>query len=202
MSSLQVGVVADIVIQLLGRPGIDVAMVASLEPEGESTDRLMLTSLENDIAVIDWREIEQTVASLQRLNVPVIRAPHTLDADVPVVRPGHRKLYGIDLRSGFSATAVVEALTKLLEQRQVVTVSLLSPSGPKKPQPKEINTPLSLSASGNTNASVIRNLTNHSVDQETPAIHHPAAPAFPSQADRYRNEASLDDLVDDLNRFD
>ena len=32
MSSLQTGIVADIVIQLLGRPGIDVSMVTSMQP--------------------------------------------------------------------------------------------------------------------------------------------------------------------------
>jgi hypothetical protein len=201
MTSLQVGVVADIVIQLLGRPGIDVAMVTSLEPDDESTDRLMLTSLENDLAVIDWRSVEQTVASLQRLNVAVTRAPHALDADAPIVRHGSRKLYGIDLRSGFSATEVVESLTKLLEQRQVVTVSLLGLGGPSKLETKASSKPLGTSeviASQSTIGSIP---ASRSSNAAVPTTHHRTAPVPSSPAESFRDDASLDDLVDDLNDF-
>ena len=77
MSNLQTGIVADIVIQLLGRPGIDVSMVTSLQPDEEhSSDRLMLAGLESDLAVIDWRGIDETLGSLAMLGLDVRRAPH------------------------------------------------------------------------------------------------------------------------------
>jgi|GEM_PF-1392739 len=125
MTSLQVGIVAEIVIQLLGRPGIDLAMVEALEPEvNQSTDGLMLTGLENDLAVIDWRSAEQSADSLSRLGVNVSRTAHALDLEAGSAGPGSRKLYAIDLRNGYKASEVVDAVLKLLAARQVVTVSL------------------------------------------------------------------------------
>ena len=202
MSSLQVGVVADIVIQLLGRPGIDVAMVTSLEPEDDSTDRLMLTSLENDLAVIDWRSVEQTAASLQVLNVRATRAPHALDPDAPPIFPGTRKLYGIDLRSGYRANQVVDELTKLLEQRQVVTVSLLGLGGPVKREPQPTTKPLDTSTNLATESSQSLEPTMQNVARETHAPNDRKMPDTATQAKSSRDDASLDDLVDNLNLFD
>lgn len=129
MTSLQVGIVAEIVIQLLGRPGVDLAMVTTLEPdESESTDTLMLTGLESDLAVIDWRAPEESLASLSRLGIKVVRARHALDLEATVPAPGSRKLYAVDLRSGYKAAEVVQSVLDLLAARQVVTVSLGSKS--------------------------------------------------------------------------
>ena len=110
--------------------------------EEHSTDRLMLSSLENDLAIVDWRSAEQTLASLATLGVHVCRAPFALAPAPSAVAPGVRRVYVIDLRNAFKPDEVVEALMTLLKQRQVVTVSLagLKPAIPKtipSPEPDE-----------------------------------------------------------------
>jgi hypothetical protein len=207
MTSLQVGVVADIVIQLLGRPGIDVAMVTSLEAnESDSTDRLMLTSLESDLAVIDWRPIEQTITSLQTLGINATRAPHTFDPEAPLAPRGSRRIYAIDLRNGFKAGEVVEGLSALLRARQTVTVSLLSP---RERHP-----------AGTTNTLAGDSITKSVPEMPTQEILKPSAPTkasmpstiaataqppeSPTTTSRHRiaDDAELDALVDHLNGFD
>jgi len=101
----------------------------------------MLSSLENDLAIVDWRSAEQTLASLATLVVDVCRAPFALDPVPPAVAPGVRRVYVIDLRNAIKPDEVVEALMTLLKQRQVVTVSLagLKPAIPKSnPSPEPV----------------------------------------------------------------
>lgn len=215
MTSLQVGVVAEIVIQLLGRPGIDVAMVTSLDAnQSDSTDQLMLTSLENDVAVIDWRPIEQTITSLQTLGINAARAPHTFDPDAPIAPRGSRRIYAIDLRNGFKADEVVEGLAALLRARQTVTVSLLNPR-----EPKTNSTATGAATSSTTksnepkltdNSVSSKNLTPQTTRSPTQANVTSAAPASDATSSatatpsrrQIADDAHLDALVDHLNGFD
>ncbi|MGV3483755.1 MAG: hypothetical protein ACO1RT_05000 [Planctomycetaceae bacterium] len=195
MSSLQVGVVADVVIQLLGRPGIDVAMVASLQPEDEHTDRLMLTGLESDLAVIDWRSADQTLDSLAALGLGVRRAPHALDPDVEAVPMGLRRVYVFDLRLGFKADEVVHTLITLLQQRQVVTVPLSLPGGKRSMSDtdhvrSERPAPASEPVQRNQASSVGSNRPLDAAEQPRP--HRPSRD----------QEADLDALVDSVNDID
>jgi hypothetical protein len=216
MTSLQVGLVAEIVIQLLGRPGIDVAMVTSLEAnESDSTDRLMLTSLENDVAVIDWRPIEQTIISLQTLGINATRAPHAFDPDAPIAPRGSRRIYAIDLRNGFKAGEVVEGLAALLRARQTVTVSLLSPREPKTTstatvavtspnaktdEPKPV---ANLVTSINLQPQATPSPTQVNVTPKPPASDATSSSATATSSRRpIADDAHLDALVDNLNGFD
>ncbi len=187
MTSLQVGVVADIVIQLLGRPGIDVAMVSSLQPDDEhSTDRLMLTGIENDLAVIDWRSAEQTLASLAELGLSACQAPHALDPDVKIAVPGQRRVYIFDLRLGFKADQVVATLNQLWEQRQVVTVSIAG----LKPPP----------SNGKSNSLTSPNDPSPSVATASITVSQTIEQRPHSIANH--DDAQLDALVDSLNDID
>ena len=52
--------------ELIGLSGIDLILVAPLDSLSEtSTDRLTLSSLDGDIAVLDWSQPEVTHASLR-----------------------------------------------------------------------------------------------------------------------------------------
>jgi len=192
MTNLQVGIVAEIVIQLLGRPGIDLAMVKSLESDEEhSTDRLMLSSLESDLAIVDWRSAEQTLASLATLGVDVCRAPFALDPAPSAVAPGVRRVYVIDLRNAFKPDEVVEALMTLLKQRQVVTVSLagLKPAIPKSnPSPE----PVKLQPTKPMN-------TSPSIPAQSSKEPNNSQPHRPNHTN---DDAALDALVNSVNDID
>lgn len=136
MSGLQSGINADLVFQLMGVPGIDLSIVNSLSAaEIAETDRLLLSSFENDLAVLDWRDADDSLAALAKLGVTGTRAPHRLDSKVPAAASGIRRIYVVDLRSGDSPGAVVDAMKDLLAQRRVVAVPL-SIGGASKPKPK------------------------------------------------------------------
>ncbi len=126
MSGLQSGINAELVFQLMGVPGIDLSIVNSLNPaEIAETDRLLLSSLETDLAVLDWRDADDSLAALATLGVVGARAPHQLDPHTPVAEPGTRRIYLVDLRSGDTPPAVVNAMKQLLDQRRVVAVPLV-----------------------------------------------------------------------------
>lgn len=191
MSQLQIGIVADIVIQLLGRPGIDVAMIASLQPDEEhSTDRLMLSGLENDLAVIDWRSAQQVLTSLASLGLNACHAPHGLDPDVKVKPPGKRRVYIFDLRLGFRAEEVVATVVKLQEQRQVVTVSIAGLARPSMNGKSSLETSIPVDLPNTPLVSIAR-IKPDLVDQQSEINPQPKS--------RVDEDADLDTLVDNLN---
>lgn len=210
MTSLQVGIVAEIVIQLLGRPGIDLAMVASLESEEEhSTDRLMITSLENDLAIVDWRSADQTLASLATLGVDACRAPFILDPQPPPVSPSSRRVYVVDLRNGFKPNEVVEGIMKLLEQRQVVTVSLAGPKptalNGKTIQRENIAKPANLPITPSLTMTPAKHGLIDRVPPNRVDADHPMATeknTHSQNSDLSNDDAALDALVDSLNDSD
>lgn len=126
MSGLQSGINAELVFQLMAVPGIDLSIVNSLDSaEIADTDRLLLSSFQNDLAVLDWRDADDSLAALAILGVSGARAPHPLDPKTPAVQTGTRRIYMIDLRFGDSPAAVVSAMKQLLDQRRVVAVPLV-----------------------------------------------------------------------------
>ena len=125
MSGLQSGINAELVFQLMGVAGIDLSIVNSLLPdEIADTDRLLLTSLQNDLAVLDWRDPDDTLGALQSVGLSGVRAPHPLDPSAPPVAPGKRRFYFVDLRRGDRPATVAESMKDLLGQRRVVAVPL------------------------------------------------------------------------------
>jgi hypothetical protein len=196
LTSLQAGITADIVIQLLGRPGLDVALIKSLSPESDtSTDQLMLTGLESDLAVIDWREPEKMLSDLHSLGMHGGRTKHELDPEGELAVPGRRRVYLFDLRQGHKANDVVSTLIKLLERRQVVTVSLLPPQSKPtaSPQPKPQTTATS-------QRSMTPSLETPIDDVPSVSDYKPATAA--SHAVKSDAPVSLEDLVDRLNEID
>ncbi len=115
--------------ELIGLSGIDLILVAPLDSLSEtSTDRLTLSSLGGDIAVLDWRLAEVTHESLKVIGVDGARTRHSADPDVvtdsldPATQP--RKLYLFNLTEFTTAEAVISALTNLNESRAVRTFAL------------------------------------------------------------------------------
>lgn len=131
-TDLQAGIAAELVVRLIGMPGIDVALVTSLDPTQMSqTDRLLVESFTQDVAVIDWRDRDDTMEKLRELGLAGRRSPHRLDPEVSPPTAGTRRFYLVDLRRGDSPDAVVEMLAELLRGRRVVTI----PLGLAKPAP-------------------------------------------------------------------
>ena len=118
--------------ELIGLSGIDLILVAPLDSLTEtSTDRLTLSSLGGDIAVLDWRLTRVMQESLKRIGVEGVRTRHAADPDISAdaVNSGAsdaqlRKLYLFNLTEFATAEAVISSLTKLNEARAVRTFSL------------------------------------------------------------------------------
>lgn len=128
MSALQSDLSAELAVQLMGIPGIDLSIASSLDPgQIGNTDRLMIESLQHDLVVVDWRPVQASQRALHQLGIGGSRAPHPLDSEPPAPTAG-RRFYLVDLRAGHTATAVAEALHQLLENRRIVTVPLAFPA--------------------------------------------------------------------------
>ena len=115
--------------ELIGLSGIDLILVAPLDSLSEtSTDRLTLSSLAGDIAVLDWRLTKVVHESLQRIGVEGARTRHAADPEVPAdagtSESQSRKLYLFNLTEFTTAEAVISSLTKLNKARAVRTFSL------------------------------------------------------------------------------
>lgn len=136
LSGLQAGIQESLVMRLLGAPGLDLAIISSLDlDQASETEQLLLSSLSGDLAVIDWRAAADVLASLERSGIRADRAPHRLDPHPPTPAIGQRKAYVIDLRNGDSADAVAESLRRLLDERRVIAVplgSMISPAPPAR----------------------------------------------------------------------
>lgn len=203
MSGLQSGINADLVFQLMGVAGIDLSIVNSLNPaEIAETDRLLLSSFQNDLAVLDWRDANDSLAALAILGVSGVRAPHQLDPTTPAVQTGKRRIYLVDLRSGDSSAAVVSAMKQLLDQRRVVAVPLVIGGMAKPTMPGMPKTP---SATNMVSApSVIAQPSPTPQQAKTPPV-----VANTPHLDRGRatvggepSDRDLDALVDGLNSGD
>ena len=210
MSGLQSEINAELAVQLMGVPGIDVAIVNSLRPDAATaTDQLLLASTQNDLAVIDWREPSDVLRDLEQLGVVGARAPHRLDRAAAPVAAGLRRLYLIDLRRGDRPAVVADALRTLLQDRRVVAVPLAVPAAsPRSAVSKPMLAPLPVAA-GNA---VAAPAANHGPAPTGKLL--PSRPADSAIAPLEKNpppvagsamrpsESDLDALVDGVNGTD
>jgi len=197
MSGLQSGINADLVFQLMGVPGVDLSIVNSLNPaEIAETDRLLLSSFQNDLAVLDWRDVDDSLAALAILGVSGARAPHQLDPKTPSVQSGTRRIYLIDLRFGDSPAAVVSAMKQLLDQRRVVAVPLII-GGMAKPKMHSATNPVSA-------PSIVAppSPTPQPTKAPTVVAHTPHLDGGHASVRREPSDRDLDALVDGLNSGD
>jgi len=208
MSGLQSGINADLVFQLMGVAGIDLSIVNSLQAdEIADTDRLLLTSLENDLAVLDWRDPDDTLESLRSIGLSGDRSPHPLDPTSPPVAPGKRRFYIVDLRRGDRPSTVAESMKDLLGARRVVAIPLgigpvVKPRSESTPQPTTDSGPLSLP--------IAQTLADQSSGQEkhgerenrTHSRSQPSEQTALTPPNSVPSENDLDALVDGLNAAD
>ncbi len=118
--------------ELIGLSGIDLVLVGPLDSLSESsTDRLTLSSIGGDIAMLDWRMPEVMHESLRRLGIDGTRTRHTADPEVAeigiaAVNPDgqSRKLYFFNLNEFNTPEPVVASIAKLNAARAVRTFSL------------------------------------------------------------------------------
>ncbi|HBJ39154.1 MAG TPA: hypothetical protein DDZ51_31290 [Planctomycetaceae bacterium] len=199
MSGLQSGINAELVFQLMGVPGIDLSIVNSLNPaEIAETDLLLLSSLETDLAVLDWRDADDSLAALATLGVVGARSPHQLDPHTPAAMPGARRIYLVDLRSGDPPSSVVNAMKQLLDQRRVVAVPLLI-GGLAKPKSLPVTQPESPPPSA---APKTRFPMNQSAVKPVASNHMIQASGSNAVVQSEPSDRDLDALVDDLNASD
>ncbi|QDT13222.1 hypothetical protein [Planctomycetes bacterium K23_9] len=115
----------DVVGELIGRPGIDVTLVGSLDQAAAtSTDMLTMESISSDVAVLDWRSPEQLMETLAKIEFGGDRCRHAEDQEAAPSRPGSRKIYAFDLRRFSDAKLLCTSLQSLLATRQIKTVSI------------------------------------------------------------------------------
>lgn len=204
MSPLQSNINAALTVQLMGVPGLDLAILGSLAAEMPSTDRLLLESLSGDLAIVDWRGPEETLLALEQLGIAGSRAPHRLDPASGQPPPGARRLYLVDLRRGDSPTEVLASLQAILASRRVVTVSLGAPARePAAPTPTIPPSPArtfepAVSPPAVSPASTDEPATLKPASQ--PSGPAPGATAGPRGGVRRPQESDLDALVEDVNR--
>jgi hypothetical protein len=208
MSGLQSGINADLVFQLMGVAGIDLSIVNSLQDdEIAETDRLLLTSLENDLAVLDWRDPDETLESLRSIGLSGDRSPHPLDPASPAVTPGKRRFYIVDLRRGDRPSTVAESMRNLLGARRVVAVPLgLSPVA----KPRTDSTPRPTTASEPIQLPIAQPLADQSSGPEkrgerenrTHLRPQPSEQTSLTPPNSLPSEKDLDALVDGLNAAD
>lgn len=134
LSALQTRIQDQLVVELIGAPGIDLAIVSSLDPsEGAATEPLLISSLSADLAVIDWSGPDVVLDLLTKCGFSGVRSPHPLDPKAPpVIARGMKRIYVFDLRNGDSPSDVVRALKGLLRERQIVAIPIGSVSTRKQ----------------------------------------------------------------------
>ncbi len=211
MSGLQSEINAELVVQMMGVPGLDLSIVTSLKRnEASDTDQLLLASFQNDLAILDWRDPSELVQSLAEIGVTGTRAAHRLDPSPAAAPARGRRLYFVDLRRGDPPRLIVEAMRALLNDRQVVAVPLMLPTGMKS------NSSAGSVASGNGSPrEQAQRATPRSADSQPAATAHAthsASPDAPPPIEQPQRpvggpakrplESDLDALVDGVNDVD
>ncbi len=128
----------DIVGNLIGRPGIDMTLVRSLNNLQESsTDRLTLDGITSDVAVLDWQSPQAMVDSLNAMGFSGQRSPHSLDLDSkPASNPG-RRIYAFDLTKVTDVNELTVALNALKSER--TSQNLFDRNGHPQSEPQPAN---------------------------------------------------------------
>lgn len=113
---------ADVVGNLIGRPGLDLTLVRSLTiAEMSETDRLSLEAISGDVAVLDWQSPESMLESLASMGMSGCRWPHRQDPHTAPEPAADRRIYAFDLRCFGEPMELVEALENLNKDRQTQT---------------------------------------------------------------------------------
>ena len=174
--------------ELIGRPGIDLILVASLRGlAGDATDRLTLESIRGDTAVLDWQSPGETCRDLAEIGFAGSRWPHASDLDAAPPEQKSRRIYAFDLNRFETADAVCSALTALLSSRQVRTFTLGMPGE----QPSRTRSRTKPAAAVQSQLRPQQSLPRDDPHHQPPA----SAPATTKSLD-------LDALVDQLDEFD
>ncbi len=205
MSGLQSGINQELVMQLIGSPGLDLAIVSSLDRATASeTDRLLLSSLQSDLAVLDWRDSDDVIRTLADSGLTGSRSPHRLDPDVLPVEAGQRRIYVVDLRRGDRPSDVVEALRDLLSQRRVVAVPIVLNRSAKPADKADATEPRavepanrSMSATDEVGSDRLSPTTTQVTKKRTADTAEAASP--PQRPADATSDRELDALVDDVN---
>lgn len=213
--------------ELIGLSGIDLILVAPLDSLSEtSTDRLTLSSLDGDIAVLDWKSQPSVYESLKRLGVGGARTRHASDAAIAVdagdVEVQPRKLYLFNLLEFNTAEGVVSCLKKLNESRSVRTFSLapiakdsgVGETADFRGSGVVSGAPAGLPASGTSDSSADNRHAEHAFSEQAVAKHSHGNPASGKQLAKSEQEVSkgtagsepdgqdLDALIDQLDQLD
>jgi hypothetical protein len=215
MSGLQSEFNAELAIHMMGVAGLDLSIVASLQSaEATQTDQLLLSSFQNDLAVLDWREPAEMLLALREAGIRGLQSPHQLDPAIPPPPPAERRLYLVDLRRGDSPGTIAAAMRALLVDRRVVAVPLTigNVKGPSQPVPRPAsstteNGPLGSIAEGSPLSHGDSRSAEPARWAAGEALNHPASRVVAQDegdaAVRKRHgESELDALVDGVNDGD
>lgn len=190
MTTLQGDITEQVMIELLGRPGLDLLIVQSLVNDETSTDHLAVTALESDIAIVDWQSEETIISRLAALGLAGVSAAHELNPQpLQVSSASTRRFYCFDLKLGFKPSQVSATIAKLLAAKQVRTVSIgnLAPLAPGR-------LPTSSRPESMAPQPIAESVqTSHGSLSAAPS---PSSKAQPPQTDE---DQLLDRLVDGLN---
>ena len=195
--------------ELIGMNGIDLILVGPLDSLGEaSTDRLTLSSISGDIAILDWQHLEAIDSALGRLEIGGRRAVHPADRgasdpDRSAVETGqgtdlqYRKLYLFNLNDFSRPEDVVSALAELNSVRSLRTFALDLAANPRRPDltesaqsPHEVAGPPNEGSSGQSGGLSDANLGKTDSSEESGEVK-------PAKAD-----FDLDALIDQLDQLD
>jgi len=120
--------------ELIGRPGIDLALVGPLDRLApDSTDRLTLDGITGDACVLDWQPAAAIHSALQAVGFLGRRTPHPHDLAASGDDPASgdllgssstRRIYTYDLNRFTDAADICQALAELRAGKQVRTFSL------------------------------------------------------------------------------
>jgi hypothetical protein len=195
-----------IVGELIGRPGIDMALVntSSLE-DAHSTDLLTLESMSGDFVYLDWKAPEDVLELLVRCGIGGKRTQHPGDLAAPKPSPSvatGRKIYIFDLNQYAFASEVCRCVYELLALRQVRTFSLssnLTPAAIRKP-------PQSGDSCNSSKSEPLAIVSPKAAEQiNSTSMRHPIQNPPPGTSSEQNcvnqrlNEDQLDALVDALN---
>ena len=176
-----------IVGNLVGRPGIDLVLVAPLsEITEDSTDRLTLLAMTSAVAVLTWTPAPETISDLHQIGFDGWRCPHAGDPhpdNSGNASESERSIYAVDLQNIVSAEDLADQLDRLRKAQSIQTFAI------------------------NGNSHAPRVATRGALNPSPPAIaNKPPALTPPPNAEMSTkpvdSDETLDDLIDRLDQFD
>ncbi|TWU55081.1 hypothetical protein [Rubripirellula reticaptiva] len=174
--------------ELIGRPGMDLALVGALDDlSPDSTDRLTLESLTGDAVVMAWRPVAETMADLLAIGITGVRALHAGDPGGVSAQAGQRRIYGFDLSNFIAAEPVLQILQGMLRSSGVKTFSIGS-----------LGTTGANHSGGGIPSDAATESAGHDSSLAASSSEKPLPRSFPAKA----GGMDLDDLLDQLDESD